>query len=77
MVLLDNMPLARVREAVRIAAGRCMLEISGGVGFEGLRALAETGVDRISAGTLVKDLRAIDFSLRFNPAPVDSAPQAA
>lgn len=72
MVLLDNMPLARIREAVRMAAGRCSLEISGGVSLESVRVLAETGVDRISAGALVKDLRAIDFSLRFAPAPVES-----
>jgi nicotinate-nucleotide pyrophosphorylase (carboxylating) len=77
MVLLDNMPLARIREAVQLAAGRCSLEISGGVSFERLRVLAETGVDRISAGTLVKDLRAIDFSMRFNAAPVESTRAAA
>lgn len=73
MVLLDNMPLEQVRAAVQLAAGRCSLEISGGVRYEGLRGLAETGVDRISAGTPVKDLRAIDFSMRFNAAPVHGA----
>ena len=65
MLLLDNMDLASLKEAVRINAGRAILEISGGVTLEGLRALADTGVDRISIGTLTKDVQAIDFSMRF------------
>ena len=65
MVLLDNMDLAQLREAVRINHGRASLEISGGVTLEGLRALAETGVDRISVGGLTKDVKATDFSMRF------------
>lgn len=69
MVLLDNMDLPTLREAVRRneAAGdaRAVLEISGGVTLESLRALAETGVDRISVGALTKDVKAIDFSMRF------------
>ena len=65
MVLLDNMDLPQLREAVRINQGRASLEISGGVTLEGLRALAETGVDRISIGGLTKDVKAIDFSMRF------------
>ena|SRR5665647_290314 len=66
MVLLDNMDLATLREAVRLNAGRAVLEISGGVTLDGLRALAETGVDRISIGALTKDVQAVDFSMRFN-----------
>ena len=65
MVLLDNMPLPMLREAVRINAGRAILEISGGVTLDGLRALAETGVDRISIGALTKDVKATDFSMRL------------
>ena len=65
MVLLDNMPVPMLREAVRINAGRAILEISGGVTLDGLRALAETGVDRISIGTLTKDVKATDFSMRL------------
>ena len=65
MVLLDNMDLATLREAVRINAGRAILEISGGVTMDTLRALAETGVDRISIGTLTKDVKATDFSMRL------------
>lgn len=65
MVLLDNMPLAQLHEAVRINQGRAVLEISGGVTLEGLLALAQTGVDRISIGGLTKDVKAIDFSMRI------------
>ncbi|MEG0222725.1 MAG: nicotinate-nucleotide diphosphorylase (carboxylating), partial [Comamonas sp.] len=65
MVLLDNMPLDMLRTAVEINAGRAVLEISGGVTLEGLRTLAETGVDRISIGGLTKDVRATDFSMRM------------
>jgi nicotinate-nucleotide pyrophosphorylase (carboxylating) len=66
MVLLDNMSLPTLHEAVRINAGRAILEISGGVTLDGIRALAETGVDRISIGGLTKDVKAIDFSMRFS-----------
>ena len=65
MLLLDNMDLPTLREAVRLNAGRAMLEISGGVTLAGLRELAETGVDRISIGGLTKDVKATDFSMRF------------
>jgi len=66
MVLLDNMDLPMLNQAVRLNAGRAVLEISGGVTLAGLRELAETGVDRISIGTLTKDVQAIDFSMRFD-----------
>jgi nicotinate-nucleotide pyrophosphorylase (carboxylating) len=65
MILLDNMDLSTLNEAVRINAGRAVLEISGGVTLDGVRALAETGVDRISIGGLTKDVKATDFSMRF------------
>lgn len=71
MVLLDNMPIDTIRQAVAMADGRCSLEISGGVTFESLRALAETGVDRISVGALIKDIQAVDFSMRFQDKPVE------
>ena len=71
MVLLDNMSLESIREAVRLADGRCSLEISGGVTFETLRPYAETGVDRISVGALIKDVKAVDFSMRFSEKPVE------
>lgn len=65
MVLLDNMDIATLHEAVRINAGRAVLEISGGVTLDGLRELAETGVDRISTGAITKDVKATDFSMRL------------
>ncbi|MDO9227120.1 MAG: carboxylating nicotinate-nucleotide diphosphorylase [Pseudomonadota bacterium] len=65
LILLDNFDLAGMRAAVARNAGRAQLEASGGIGLEGLRAIAETGVDRISIGGLTKNLRAIDFSMRF------------
>jgi len=65
MVLLDNMDVPTLHEAVRLNEGRAVLEISGGVTLERLRELAETGVDRISIGTLTKDVKATDYSMRF------------
>ncbi|MFH1869643.1 MAG: carboxylating nicotinate-nucleotide diphosphorylase [Pseudomonadota bacterium] len=66
MVLLDNMDLAQMRQAVGLTAGRAELEASGGVSLETVRAIAETGVDRISIGGLTKNVRAIDLSLRHS-----------
>ena len=65
MVLLDNMDVPTLQQAVSLNAGRAILEISGGVTLDGLRALAETGVDRISIGGLTKDVKATDFSMRM------------
>lgn len=65
MVLLDNMDIPTLQEAVKRNAGRAVLEISGGVNLQTVRSLAETGVDRISIGALTKDVKAIDFSMRF------------
>jgi nicotinate-nucleotide pyrophosphorylase (carboxylating) len=64
MILLDNMDLAQMRKAVSLTAGRALLEASGGVDLSKVRAIAETGVDRISIGSLTKDVRAVDLSLR-------------
>ncbi len=66
MVLLDNMALADLREAVVWTAGRAKLEASGGITLDNLRAVAETGVDRISIGALTKDIAAVDLSMRFD-----------
>ena len=65
MVLLDNMTLDHLREAVHLNAGRAVLEVSGGVNLRTVSDIAATGVDRISVGALTKDVRAIDFSMRF------------
>jgi len=64
MILLDNMSLDTMREAVRITDGRAQLEASGGVSLDKVRAIAETGVNRISIGSLTKDVCAVDLSLR-------------
>jgi nicotinate-nucleotide pyrophosphorylase (carboxylating) len=66
-VLLDNFTLPQMRDAVALnaAAGRpALLEVSGSVQLEQLRAIAATGVHRISVGRLTKDVRAVDFSMR-------------
>ena len=64
-VLLDNFDLDMMRAAVKVNAGRALLEASGGVNIGTVRAIAETGVDRISIGSLTKDVRATDYSLRI------------
>jgi nicotinate-nucleotide pyrophosphorylase (carboxylating) len=66
-ILLDNFDPDRLTAAVRETAGRATLEASGGVTLDNIRAIAETGVDFISVGSLTKHLRAIDLSLRFLP----------
>ena len=65
LILLDNFNLEQLREAVRITGKRAVLEASGGVNLDNVRAIAETGVDRISIGSLTKDVKAIDLSMRF------------
>ena len=65
MILLDNMSVETMAEAVRIAGDRAELEASGGITLENVRAAAETGVHRISSGALTKDVKAVDFSMRF------------
>lgn len=65
MILLDNFDLAQLRYAASLTAKRATLEASGGVTLENVRAVAETGVDRISIGSLTKDIKAIDLSMRF------------
>lgn len=65
-VMLDNFNLEQMREAVQFTAGRTPLEASGGINELTLRAIAETGVDYISIGTLTKDCKAIDLSMRLS-----------
>ncbi len=62
-LMLDNMPLAEMREAVRVVAGRARLEASGGVSLATVRAIAETGVNYISIGALTHSAPALDLSL--------------
>lgn len=63
-ILLDNFSLAMLKQAVEQTAGRALLEASGGIDHNTIRAIAETGVDRISIGSLTKDINATDYSLR-------------
>lgn len=65
LVLLDNFTLAQLREAVLLTAGRAELEASGNVTLDNVRAVAETGVQRISIGALTKHVRAVDLSMRI------------
>lgn len=64
-ILLDNFSFEMMREAVALNAGRAVLEVSGGVNLDTVAAIAATGVDRISVGSLTKDVRATDFSMRL------------
>jgi nicotinate-nucleotide pyrophosphorylase (carboxylating) len=65
IVMLDNFTLEDMRRAVEMAAGRTKLEASGGINDTTLRPIAETGVDYISIGTLTKDIKALDLSMRL------------
>ena len=65
-ILLDNFSVEEIREAVAINNSAAELEASGGISLDNLRAYAETGVDYVSVGALTKDVRAIDFSMRFD-----------
>ncbi|MEA3101457.1 carboxylating nicotinate-nucleotide diphosphorylase [Caballeronia mineralivorans] len=64
-ILLDNFTFDAMRDAVRLTGGRAVLEVSGGVNFDSVRTIAETGVDRVSIGALTKDVRATDYSMRL------------
>ncbi len=69
LILLDNFRLDAMREAVRFTAGRALLEASGNITLETVRAVAETGVDRISIGGLTKHIHAVDLSMRVETDP--------
>ncbi|MFM7804158.1 MAG: carboxylating nicotinate-nucleotide diphosphorylase, partial [Verrucomicrobiota bacterium] len=66
-VLLDNMPLERLREALTGIAGRCQAEASGGISEATIRAVAATGVQFISVGAITHSARAVDIGLDFLP----------
>jgi nicotinate-nucleotide pyrophosphorylase (carboxylating) len=71
IVLVDNLPLDEVREAVRRVAGRAKVEISGGVTLDRLPALASTGADYVSAGALTHSAPAVDISFEIEPLPAN------
>ncbi|HBX57028.1 carboxylating nicotinate-nucleotide diphosphorylase [Pseudomonas sp. UBA2684] len=66
IIMLDELSLDDMRRAVAITQGRAKLEASGGVNESTLRAIAETGVDYVSIGTLTKDVKAVDLSMRLS-----------
>lgn len=66
LILLDNFDLAQLRAAVMLTAGCAQLEASGGIALADVRAVAETGVQRISIGAITKHLHAVDLSMRIN-----------
>ena len=68
IVLLDNMPVEEMRTVVEVARGRALIEASGGVTEENVRAIAETGVDRCSAGAITHSAPALDISMEVKTA---------
>ena len=66
---IDNMTPGELRAAVRLVAGRARLEASGGVTFETLKEIADTGVDWVSVGALTHSAPALDLSLLLEPLP--------
>ena len=64
-ILIDNFTTDQMKQAVTLTAGRALLEASGGINLDQMRAIAATGVDRISLGKLTKDISAVDFSMRI------------
>ena len=66
IVMLDELSLEDMRTAVKLTAGRAKLEASGGINETTLRTIAETGVDYISIGSLTKDIKAVDLSMRLS-----------
>ncbi|MNE67753.1 Nicotinate-nucleotide pyrophosphorylase [carboxylating] [compost metagenome] len=66
IIMLDELSLDDMREAVRLNGGKAKLEASGGVTESTLRVIAETGVDYISIGAMTKDVKAVDLSMRLS-----------
>lgn len=69
LILLDNFTPDQMRVAVAINAGRAVLEASGNITLDNVRAVAETGVQRISIGSLTKNVKAVDLSMRVTALP--------
>ncbi len=74
IILLDNMPVDTLREAVALIDGRALTEASGGVTLESVRAVAEAGVDLISVGALTHSARSLDISLELRVLPRQGEP---
>ncbi len=66
IIMLDNMSCDEMKEAVKITAGKALLEASGNVTQENIRSVAETGVDIISLGALTHSVKCFDISMKIN-----------
>jgi len=66
VIMLDNMDAPKIKKALKIIGGRAVAEASGGINLDNIRAIAETGVDCISTGSLTHSARAMDISLKFD-----------
>jgi nicotinate-nucleotide pyrophosphorylase (carboxylating) len=69
VIMLDNMPVHGMKQAVQLIGGKALVEASGNVTLATVRAIAETGVDLISAGVLTHSVRAADISLKVKRRP--------
>jgi len=65
IIMLDNMPLKDIKEAVRLAKGRTAIEVSGNITLENIREIAETGADLISVGCITHSAPAVDISMKI------------
>jgi nicotinate-nucleotide pyrophosphorylase (carboxylating) len=65
IIMLDNMSIKQMKEAVKIISGKAKIEASGGVDINSLRKIAETGVDYISVGALTHSVKALDIAMYF------------
>ena len=65
IIMLDNMPVPMMKEAVKIIAGKAKVEASGNVNFKSIKAIAKTGVDFISVGALTHSVKALDISMKI------------
>ena len=66
IIMLDNMSIEDMKRAVKAAAGRCLIEASGGVHLDTVRSIAETGVNLISIGALTHSARALDINMKLD-----------
>lgn len=67
VIMLDNMNIQKIKEAVAFINGKAVVEVSGGITKKGLKPLADTGVDIISVGALTHSARCVDISMRISP----------
>ncbi|MCC8417124.1 MAG: carboxylating nicotinate-nucleotide diphosphorylase [Rickettsia endosymbiont of Bryobia graminum] len=63
IIMLDNMTLDQINDAIKIIRGRCLIEVSGGINIENIEQIANTGVDLVSIGRLTNSARAVDIGL--------------